>query len=339
MDLPNEMKALVLLHDGEASDEAGQGLEDLSPFVELADVPLPEPQAGEALIRVARASVNPSDIAYIKGRYGRPRRKGVPAGLEGTGTVVAGDTPLVGRRVSFFGGRSGTWAEYAVAESALLVPLRDDVSDDDAAGLIVNPVTAMALFDLVREAGAESFVATAAGSQLGKFVIGLGAEAGIACLAVVRRDALSGPLTRLGAAEVLVEDDPGFGEALRAAMTEHRPAILLDAVAGQTSADIFFAMPTGATWVVYGRLSTRPPALGDMAQFIFRDKRIEGFWLSRWFRDRPRETIARVLFDVQARFADGRWRTDVGAIVLLGEALAELPAAYGRKNAKVLLAP
>jgi NADPH:quinone reductase-like Zn-dependent oxidoreductase len=339
MDLPREMMALVLRHDGPSSEEAGQGLDDLAPFVALDEVPLPEPRAGEALIRVARASVNPSDIAYIKGRYGRPRRKGVPAGLEGTGTVVAGDTPFIGRRVSFFGARSGAWAEYAIAESALLVPVREDVSDEDAAGLIVNPVTAMALFDLVREAGADSFVATAAGSQLGKFLIGLGAEAGIGCLAVVRRDALVSPLTELGAAEVLIEGDPGFAEACRAAMETHRPAVLLDAVGGQTSADVFFAMPPGARWVVYGRLSTTPPVLGEMAQFIFRDKRIEGFWLSRWFRDQPQETVARVLGEVQARFADGRWRTDVSAVVPLGEALAELPAAYARHDSKVLLAP
>lgn len=339
MALPDTMLALVLTMDGRSDEALGQDMADMGRFVALERIPVPQPGDGQALVRVSRAAVNPSDAAYIKGRYGLPRRKGVPAGFEGTGTVVAGDTPLVGRRVSFFGSGSGTWADYALAQAATLVPLRDDLRDEDAAGLIVNPVTAAAMFEIARADGAKSFVATAAGSQLGKFLIGLGRDHGCPCIAVVRREGLVDPLTRMGAAAVLVSEAPDFAARMRAAMAEHQPAVMLDAVGGPVSADLFFAMPEGARWISYGRLSPEPPCLTEMAQLIFRRKRIEGFWLSDWFRDTPPDVAERVVAEVQARFADGRWRTDISETVPLADALTRLPDAYAAKDSKVLIAP
>ena len=263
----------------------------------------------------------------------------MPAGFEGTGIVVAGDTPLRGRRVAFFAGRSGSWAEYALASADTLIPLRDDVSDDDAAGLIVNPITAAAMFGIAREAGAPAFVATAASSQLGKFLMALGRDDGLPGIAVVRRAAAVPLVEAAGAAAVLVSEAPDFRERLRTVLAEYRPTVLLDAVSGPVSAEIFFAMPEGALWVPYGRLSAEPPVLDRMAQFIFAAKRIEGFWLSPWMRTAPRARVAATVAEVQARFATGRWRTAVSATVPLARAMEDLPAAYGQTDSKVLIAP
>ncbi|MEL6207957.1 MAG: alcohol dehydrogenase catalytic domain-containing protein, partial [Pseudomonadota bacterium] len=228
-DIPETMRALVQLHDGFGDDPSGQVLSDLVPYLAYReDVPVPQPGPGEALIRVSRAAVNPSDVAFIKGIYGQARQKGIAAGFEGTGTVVAGETPLVGSRVSFFGSGTGTWADYALTRADSLIPVRPDVSDDDAAGLIVNPITAAAMFEVVRSAGAKSFVATAAASQLGKFLIALGRDEGIPCIAHIRRSAAAPALTALGAADVLATDAPDYAARLAAAMEAHAPTILLD---------------------------------------------------------------------------------------------------------------
>jgi len=98
-------------------------------------------------------------------------------------------------------------------------------------------------------------------------------------------------------------------------------------------------MPRGARWVSYGRLSQQAPALTQMGQFIFMKKRIEGFWLSSWLRGTAPDRVAAVVQEVQARFADGRWHTDISATVSLADALEQLPGEYAKKNAKVLLAP
>lgn len=160
MPIPLEMNALLLTGDGYATIPSGTALEAMEPYVMPGRIAVPQPKSTQLLIKVSLASINPSDVSFIKGRYGQPRVKGQPAGFEGVGIVVAtGDDPaaqkMAGKRVAFATGTSnwGAWAEYAVAEAAACIPLIDGVRDEDGAAMIVNPLTAIAMFDIVREEG------------------------------------------------------------------------------------------------------------------------------------------------------------------------------------------
>jgi len=337
--LPRTTRALTLRHGGHSAGPVPQVPADLAPHLALTEVPLPDLKPGQVLIRVALSPVNPSDLFFVQGGYGQPRVQGAAAGFEGCGTVVAGDPALVGRRVAFLGTVTGAWAEYAISDAALCIPLRDDVADADGAALIVNPLTAVALLDRVRALGAKACVINAAGAQLGRLMLGLARDQGIAALAVHRRPADSDALRALGAAEVVVQTDPEFPAALSAALNSLKPRVLLDAVGDQAAADAFFAMPAGATWVVYGKLSDTAPVLTQMGQFIFMDKRIEGFWLSRWLPAAPPDRRAAVVGQVQDRFATGAWTTRVAARLPLEAALDGILPAFARGTGKVMIAP
>ncbi|WP_316015948.1 zinc-binding dehydrogenase [Roseobacter sp. HKCCA0434] len=339
MSIPDTMRALAQLNEGYSGTQEGPAIDSLDPYLELREVPVPQPGEGQALIKVDLAAVNPSDLHFIKGEYGQPRVKDTPAGFEGVGTVVAGDTPFVGQRVSFYATHSGTWADYALTEARGLVPCRPDLDEEDAAGQIVNPLTAMAMFDIVRESGAESFILNAAGSQLGKLLIGLGRDAGIAPIAMVRRAEQGDALRELGAEEVLVTTEDDMLEKASGILRARKPRVLLDAVGDQATADVFFAMPNRARWVNYGKLSTQPPKLTQMGQLIFQHKVIEGFWLTRWMQETDQQTIGRVIGEVQERFVTGKWETDVAAIVPLAEAMEKLPEATKIKDGKVFIKP
>ena len=68
------------------------------------------------------------------------------------------------------------------------------------------------------------------------------------------------------------------------------------------------------------------------------NKRIEGFWLTEWMRqagERRKEAV----IEAQTRFADGRWKTDVTAIVPLAEAMARVPEELAKPNGKVFIKP
>ncbi len=343
MTIPKRMKAVVQLHEGYSGTATGPSLDDARPFVELREVDVPQPAEGQVLIKVRMASVNPSDIHFIKGEYGQPRVKGAPAGFEGVGEVVAGQggyaSSLVGQRVAFVASASGAWAEYALTDASACIPVRPDLRDEDAAAQIVNPLTAMAMFDIVRKDGAGSFVFTAAASQLGKLVIGLGRDYGVAPIATVRRDSQVELLKGHGAVEALNVKAPDFKQRFAEAAGRLKPRILLDAVGDQDTADMFFAMGRGARWVSYGKLSSEPPKLTEMGQFIFMDKRIEGFWLTRWMQTTPMEERIKVVQEVQERFVSGKWHTDVAATLTLDELVEGLPAALALPDGKVMMWP
>jgi NADPH2:quinone reductase len=136
----------------------------------LGRIPVPRPARGEVLIRTAAAPINPSALRFLSGSGGSTSPM-VP-GLEGSGTVVesgGGLLPrlLVGRRVAFASARGGTWAEYAVAAAMSCIPLRQHVSLEQGASLIVNPLTAVAFFEMVERGHHHAIINNAAASALG----------------------------------------------------------------------------------------------------------------------------------------------------------------------------
>ena len=345
MAIPQTMRALLVKGDGYAREPSGSMLETLEPYVELGTIPVPQPGPSQVLIKVRLGAINPSDISFIKGQYGQPRKRGQPAGFEGVGEVVAagaepGAQALLGKRVAFPTGLSywGSWAEYAVAEAGASIPLIDTVRDEDGAAMIVNPLTALAMFDIVRDEDEKAFILTAGASQLSKLIIGLAREQGFRPIAIVRRDDQIPLLKQLGAAHVLNEKAPDFGNALREVFQADPARIFLDALTGPVASTIFTAMPKRARWIIYGRLDPSPTTINEPGQLIFAGKRIEGFWLVEWMRKWP-ERRAHAIAEAQKRFSDGRWSTDVTAVVPLSQAMTRVPQELARPNGKVFIAP
>lgn len=344
MALPGSTKALVLRAGGYAAGPTAAVPASMAEHLELTDMHLPALKPGQVLVEVIMAPVNPSDLFFVQGSYGQPRIKGNAAGFEGVGRVLAsgggatGDS-LIGKRVAFLGTVTGTWAAHAVSDAALCIPLRDDMRDEDGAALIVNPLTAVALLERVREAGSEAFFLNAAGSQLGRLMLGLAKDQGLKALAVIRRDTEAQALRELGATEVLVSQARDFAAQAGAAIKAYKPRVLLDAVGDQVAADLFFAMPAGAHWVVYGKMSDEAPSLSQLGQFIFMDKHVQGFWLSRWLPAAPPERRAAVIADVQERFASGAWQTRVARKLGLTRAIDGILPALSESAGKVMLVP
>ncbi|NDV87851.1 alcohol dehydrogenase catalytic domain-containing protein [Aurantimonas aggregata] len=345
--LPDTMHALVLKHDGYSGTSDGPTITDLKDWVSLEEISVPKPGARQVLIKIGLANVNPSDLHYIKGEYGQPRRQGAAAGFEGMGEVVAAgedeaSRTLIGQRVAVAAGRTGTgvWAEYALADAAAVVPLAPGLRDEDAAALIVNPMTAWAMVDLVRDYGSSAFVMTAGASQLCKLMASLARDRDMHAIAVVRREEHRAMLEGLGAGTVLNSAREDFDELLVQAMKETKPRVLLDAVADQDAATIFTAMPAGARWVIYGKLSPEAPKLPGLGQMVFMKKVIEGFWLAEWMARATPEQRVEGFTEVQKRFLSGAWQTDVAETIPLAEAPDRLAAALdGMNRGKVFLRP
>jgi len=343
MTVPENMFALVLKNDGFSGTQEGPSIESLDPYLDALEISVPEPADGQVLIRLIQANINPSDLHFIKGEYGLPRKVGVPAGFEGVGEVVSagkGGEGLVGNRVAFVASASGAWAEYAIADAASCAPLRDDVSDADGATIFVNPLSAIAMYEEVKQSGTESFIMTAAASQLCKLITGLAKADGIKVISIVRHDEQIDILKQLGATHVLNCRSDGFKKQVADLIKQEKPRFMLDAVADQISSDLFFAMPSRSRWMVYGKLSTELPVMTQMGQFVFLEKHIEGFWLTKWLNDKPLQEKIAAIMKVQELFASGVWKTDVAEVISLRDAHAKLPDALSKMNTgKVMLVP
>ncbi len=114
--------------------------------MKLEDVQLPAPSAGQVLVRIAAAGVNPADTYTRAGTYTiKPKLPWTP-GTDGAGTVEAiGEgvkNVAIGNRVYLARSLSGTYAEYALADAARVHPLPPRVSFAQGAALYVPYGTA-----------------------------------------------------------------------------------------------------------------------------------------------------------------------------------------------------
>ncbi len=117
--------------------------------LEVRDVPAPEPAENEAVVELACAGVNYTDIYRRNGDYARSPTYPTPLpariGVDGAGRVSAvGDGVsgvAVGDRVAFTR-IQGSYAEYAAAPEAVVMPVPDGMELDVAAALITQGTTA-----------------------------------------------------------------------------------------------------------------------------------------------------------------------------------------------------
>lgn len=125
------MKAVV-------ADPTG-GPENLKVF----ELPQPEPGEGEVLVKLEASGVNFIDVYFRTGLYKAPENP-VRLGNEGAGTVAAvgkGVNRPVGQRVAYAMAR-GSYAEYALVPSSMLVELPEDVTFEQGAAVMLQGMTA-----------------------------------------------------------------------------------------------------------------------------------------------------------------------------------------------------
>lgn len=271
--LPATMQAVLLPGPGEK--------------LTLGELSVPQPGPGQVLIKVAASPINPSDLSFLQGQYGVKKAYPSVPGFEASGTVVAAGSGILprlwrGKRVACAADDRlpGAWAEYMVTSAQRCVPLIKAVSDEQGSMLLANPLTALAFFDLIKKERIKGVVATAAGSALGRMIIRLGQQRGVAVIAVVRREEQVDELEQLGAVTCLNSQGKDFAAQLKEACAQHQATLLLDAVAGPLSEQILKVMPKRSQALVYGNLSLSDIAIASKT-LIFEEKRIGGFWLSK----------------------------------------------------------
>jgi NADPH:quinone reductase len=309
--LPQTMRAVVL-------QEYRGNLNDAIRGLQVSERPVPRPRRGQVLIRVEAAPCNPSDLLLLQGKYGALKKLPTVPGWEGAGVVVDSGGGLLarwlkGKRVAcaLSSDRDGTWAEYFVGNAKECIPLKPQISWDQAAGLIINPFTAVGLLETARNGGHRAAVQTAAASQLGRMIQRIAADANYPLIHVVRRAEQVELLKARGAKHVLDSLTDDFLPRLKTLCNELQATIAFDAISGNMTGTLLSAMPPGSTACVYGALSQEECGHIDPLDVVFREKTVNGFYLGNWLRRRGVIGILRAANRVQRMLIDGQIETTI----------------------------
>ncbi len=282
--IPKSMQAVLLGQPG-GSPTVGQ-------------LPIPTPGPGQVLIRMAASPINPSDLGFLQGTYGFQRPFPVVPGFEGSGTVIAAGSGLLprlllGRRVACSAAAGGAWAEYLVTSATTCFPLVTKLSLEQAATLIVNPLTALAFFDIAKQDKHAALVNNAAASALGRMILRLGQQQHLPVIHIVRRPEQVELIRALGGEYVLNNRDPDFLDRLHTLTQQLMATLILDPVGGEQTQQLSAAAPPGNTVVLYGSLS------GSRMEITSHASRrgntgVTGFFLPNWLAQKH---VLQILLD------------------------------------------
>ena len=315
---------------------------DPAEVLQVREVPEPEPGPGQVRVRMLASPIGPADFLTVRGEYGhRPKLPATP-GTEGVGIVEAGRGLLgrlrVGHRVAVLNETGGNWQEKVVVSALRVVPLSRHVPDDQAATFFVNPATAFIMTRLVLKVPPRAWLLqTAAGSALGRMVIGLGRHFGFRTINVVRRRRQAEELLQAGGDAAIDTESESIEDRVQAITGGEGVHFALDAVGGKTGSAVARSLARGGRLLVYGTLAEEPLCLPSRMVFLG-VKRIEGFWLSDWARRQRVWTMIRLFRRLHGLMAKGVLSTEIGPVFPLDEIKAAVrQASTPGRQGKVLL--
>jgi len=300
--------------------------------------PWPTPAAGEAVVQMCAAPINPADLNQIEGKY--PVKAALPAtpGFEGSGIVVdvAADVKgLSSGTLVILPHNVGTWRSVLPVKAHELIVVPSGIKPTDAAMLKINPMTAWRLLhDYVDLAPGDWLIQNAANSAAGRAVIQIAHQLGYKTVNVVRRAELIEELRAEGGDVVLVDS-----ENLRKEVAETIGAPIrlgLNAVGGESALRLANCLAPGSTLMTYGAMSLQPLKIPN-GLLIFKDLRFRGIWINKWYDNATqaeRMDAFDRLFDMAKR---GLLQTKVEKAFPLTEAKAAVVhAARGQRSGKII---
>jgi NADPH2:quinone reductase len=317
---------------------------ELGAVPEISRVPVPTRKAGECLVEIDAAALQPVELFIASGRFydGPPTVPYVP-GLEGVGRVVASDSLDAGTtvRVQIVHpgyGQDGCFAEKVVvpdggastskASRSHVTPIRSDLAPEVIAAVGSSGSTAKLLIErVVAESGdlrGRHAVVLGATGVVGEILVQLCREAGAGrVVAAGRSRRRLDHAEELGAdASVKLGEDglPDTTAAIRAA-AEGRVDVIFDPLWGEPAAAALDAASAGAILVNFGQ-SAGPRSPMSGVPLRANGVRIIGHAGARTSSEALHRTTEEILADVAS-----------GTVSVEYEAtpLSRLPEAWGRQ--------
>lgn len=297
----------------------------------MVELPDPQPSDGEVLVEVARAGVNFADTHATRNDYLAEQTLPLIPGAEISGRTSDG------RRVAAIL-PSGGYASKVVVPESYLVPIADGVSDDVAAGLLLQGLTAHALVNrCARLQRGETVVVQAAGGGTGSLAIQLAKRAGARVIALASSGDKRELATRLGADAAVDSRADDLGEAIVEANGGKRVDAVFEMTGGETFDACLRTLAPFGRHVVFG-VASREQNEVSTGHLLRNSRSVIGFWLMHLIPHR--EEVAGMIADLLGAVASGELEVTVGDVYPLADARSAHEALASRQSSgKLLLDP
>lgn len=230
--------------------------------MQCLDVPIPEPKAGEVLIRAHAIGVGMPDVLIRTGTYNFMPPLPATPGQELAGTIEKVGPGITSRKAGqrvYTSARErphrgGHYAEYVAtpAEATFLLP--DGVALDDAAALANYQVAYHIFNDALRLMQSQSVLVHAAAGGMGNALIDLAKAAGLTVIGVVGSADKARFARDLGADHVIDRTREKVGERVREITCGRGADAIIDPIGGPSIPDNIALLGPCGTLLVYGAL-------------------------------------------------------------------------------------
>ncbi len=267
---------------------------------------------GEALVDVKLAPVHYGDLQMIRTQPDIPEDVGyVRRGSEAVGIVRAlgskaenqGNLQIGDRVIGF--PAAGSWAKSVVIPAVAAIPVPRNLSDEIAAQLMINYVTARMILRGLRKSASEEVLrdgvvlVTGAGSVVARLLLHLLAKEGLAPIGLSRSKAsATRGMAELNGAQIAASEDADWQAQVTSLARGRKIVGVLDCVSGSLVREYASLLSDDAAIVTYGALGGTSLGIGA-PEIVGRQFIIRGVVFTRWFSELSREDQAK---DIRSAF-------------------------------------
>jgi NADPH2:quinone reductase len=247
----------------------------------VSEIPDPVVAAGEGVLAVDLAALNPADRYLSEGMY--PAKPSLPhiLGRDGIGTIIStapdvnqfkpGDRAIVLRSdIGVY--RAGTFADKVAVPVASLAPIPAGWSDEQAAGAPLVYLTAHQAITQWGPLPPSVVLVTGASGGVGVAAIQLAAAEGHITIALSRSAEKREKLKQIGASICLDPQDPKWPEHLKIALGNRRVDLVVDNIAGPGLNVVIGTLGSNGKLSVVGALAGPVPQFNTATLFFRRIK-------------------------------------------------------------------
>lgn len=235
--------------------------------LQLEDLPLPEPKAGEVRIRVKAIGLNRAEVMFRMGRYLAQPQLPSLIGYEASGTVEAVgpdvDPGLMGKIVStvpaFPADKYGVYGEVAIVPVSAIAEYPQALSFEQGTSIWMQYLTAYgALIAQGNLAKGEFVLITAASSSVGIAAIEIAKAEGAISIATTRTSQKKAELLACGADHVIMTEEEDLAARVQEITGGKGARIAFDPVGGKGLEAIAAAASESGIIFEYGALAAEP---------------------------------------------------------------------------------